>query len=489
MSFASLFAMMSVAQQLGEGADLDDVLQVIARGIIEVIGFDAVAVNVRRDDGDFEVRAVVGPPELENLRGERMTESVWLELLDSAERWGGVYLTREAEMADGVASIDPWRERFASGAEPVDTADTAPGFLPPAVWEPEFALLVPVYADEQLQAVISVDLPRSGMTPDPEQQALLELFGVRVGIALTRVTEAGRATDRVRLYRASFAESPLATALLDSRLRLIDVNDAFLQLTDAIPGEWDGRVLADVVAVDADELAWRFDGLEPGEGASVAEFCGLRHPRGLHWDRWVDVTARRVESITDAALFVCTIADRTQARAELNAIRYRADHDGLTGLTVREVWLDELNDRLRGQRTGVLGVLICDLDGFKEVNDTSGHVAGDAVLRSVAEAMLTAAHRRDVVCRWGGDEFAVVCTRKTLTEVNDLAAAIAVGVRGISTSASASDPVSGLGISIGIAALENPEPTVSSTTLVDVADGALYRAKVHPTQRWQATVI
>lgn len=173
----------------------------------------------------------------------------------------------------------------------------------------------------------------------------------------------------------------------------------------------------------------------------------------------------------------------------MNAIRYRADHDGLTGLTVREVWLDELNDRLRGQRTGVLGVLICDLDGFKEVNDTSGHVAGDAVLRSVAEAMLTAAHRRDVVCRWGGDEFAVVCTRKTLTEVNDLAAAIAVGVRGISTSASASDPVSGLGISIGIAALENPEPTVSSTTLVDVADGALYRAKVHPTQRWQATVI
>ncbi|MDF3283533.1 diguanylate cyclase [Gordonia sp. N1V] len=426
MGFASLLAMMSVAQQLGEGADLDDVLQVIARGIIEVIGFDAVAVNVRRDDGDFEVRAVVGPPELENLHGERMTESVWLELFDSAERWGGLYLTREAEMADGVASIDPWRERFASGAEPVDTADTAPGFLPPAVWEPEFALLVPVYADEQLQAVISVDLPRSGMTPDPEQQALLELFGVRVGIALTRVTEAGRATDRVRLYRASFAESPLATALLDSRLRLIDVNDAFLQLTDAIPGEWE---------------------------------------------------------------FVCTIADRTQARAELNAIRYRADHDGLTGLTVREVWLDELNDRLRGQRTGVLGVLICDLDGFKEVNDTSGHVAGDAVLRSVAEAMLTAAHRRDVVCRWGGDEFAVVCTRKTLTEVNDLAAAIAVGVRGISTSASASDPVSGLGISIGIAALENPEPTVSSTTLVDVADGALYRAKVHPTQRWQATVI
>lgn len=353
------------------------------------------------------------------------------------------------------------------------------------MWEPEFALLVPVYADEQLQAVISVDLPRSGMTPDPEQQALLELFGVRVGIALTRVIEAGRATDRVRLYRASFAESPLATALLDSRLQLIDVNDAFLQLTDAIPGEWDGRVLADVVAVDADELARRFDGLEPGEGASVAEFCGLRHPRGLHWDRWVDVTARRVESITDAALFVCTIADRTQARAELNAIRYRADHDGLTGLTVREVWLEELESRLHSQRTGVLGVLICDLDGFKEVNDTSGHVAGDAVLRSVAEAMLTAVHRKDVVYRWGGDEFAVVCTRKTLTEVNDLAA----GVRGISTSVSASDPVSGLGISIGIAALENPEPTVSSTTLVDVADGALYRAKVHPTQRWQATVI
>ncbi|WP_237669563.1 hypothetical protein [Rhodococcus sp. BS-15] len=69
LSGDALLKMMNVAHQLGGGRDLDDILHIVARTVIEVIGFDAVAVNVRRDDGDLEVRAVIGPPEVEQIRG------------------------------------------------------------------------------------------------------------------------------------------------------------------------------------------------------------------------------------------------------------------------------------------------------------------------------------------------------------------------------------------------------------------------------------
>jgi len=97
---------------------------------------------------------------------------------------------------------------------------------------------------------------------------------------------------------------------------------------------------------------------------------------------------------------------RTRLSREARATRERAEHDGLTGLLNRE----GMHERVRRlQDAGCpYALVLLDLDGFKAVNDTYGHAAGDDVLRQVGERLREAVRRGDAVARLGGDEFVVV---------------------------------------------------------------------------------
>ncbi len=91
-------------------------------------------------------------------------------------------------------------------------------------------------------------------------------------------------------------------------------------------------------------------------------------------------------------------------------MRFRATHDGLTGLWNRGVIMDLLGRELaRSRREQVCtAILICDLDHFKSVNDTYGHPAGDDVLRETAKRLVASVRSYDFVGRYGGEEFLVV---------------------------------------------------------------------------------
>jgi diguanylate cyclase (GGDEF)-like protein/PAS domain S-box-containing protein len=98
----------------------------------------------------------------------------------------------------------------------------------------------------------------------------------------------------------------------------------------------------------------------------------------------------------------------TQVEAE-GALAYRALHDGLTGLPNRELLRDRLEQAVaRVERGGLVAVLMIDLDGFKEINDRSGHSVGDQVLVAVADRLRSRVRLGDTVGRLGGDEFVVV---------------------------------------------------------------------------------
>ena len=92
------------------------------------------------------------------------------------------------------------------------------------------------------------------------------------------------------------------------------------------------------------------------------------------------------------------------------AMRQQATHDGLTGLLNRTTIMDKLDDELaRSQRSGEpVSVLMVDIDKFKAINDTRGHLVGDAVLREASQRLKTAARRYDSVGRYGGEEFLIV---------------------------------------------------------------------------------
>jgi diguanylate cyclase (GGDEF)-like protein len=163
-------------------------------------------------------------------------------------------------------------------------------------------------------------------------------------------------------------------------------------------------------------------------------------------------------------------------------LSHQATHDALTGLGNRVLFAEQADRAVAGIRAGHvenLAVLLCDLDGLKDVNDTLGHAAGDEVLVTVAHRLAQAVRPDDCVTRVGGDEFAVI-----LLDIGGVEQANTVAIRIIDAMRS---PVAVGGkhhtprISIGIALSPSmTTPGGASTTVDDLfrhADVALYAAK------------
>ncbi|MCV7420579.1 sensor domain-containing diguanylate cyclase [Mycobacterium yunnanensis] len=479
--------LMAIVQELGVGEDLDDILQHVAAAVVDVIGFDAVAVNVVTRSGDLEVRTVVGPPELETLLGGALPQDGWLALLDASEQWGELRFCRSPVLDDSVPHVDPRPDRLSTPAVSPVGLDVEP-------WQPEFALLVPLWrAPRELLGVISVDLPRTGLTPDFQQRALLELFGTQAAAAIARVHAFDLASGKASLYRAAFVASPAPTLVLDAHLFVTDVNAAFLDLAEALEDEVLGRTLADLVILPGSDIeqTTALDALGVNESTILAEECALRHPRGHAWDRWVQVTARRVDDATTGPNYVCLVGDRTAVRQRMDELRKRAERDDLTGLYLRAAGMNELAARCQPAAADTAdpdvhdpavtqAVLYCDLDGFKQVNDADGHRAGDEVLAAVARCLTAAAEPSDILCRWGGDEFVLIASRTTMGEIVDLANELVSAVRTLAAAAPPGEPVRALGVSVGIAEFT---PPADPTAVLEAADAALYRAKTDAHQR------
>jgi diguanylate cyclase (GGDEF)-like protein len=165
------------------------------------------------------------------------------------------------------------------------------------------------------------------------------------------------------------------------------------------------------------------------------------------------------------------ITERTLAEAK---IRHMARHDGLTNLPNRVAFHDEMNQALARVRRGDMHAVLClDLDHFKDVNDTFGHAAGDALLRAVTARLRVCVRDIDGVARLGGDEFAIL--QASIERPED---AGSLAQRLIATISEPYD-VDGqqviVGASVGIALAPNDGTT--SDQLMRNADMALYRAK------------
>jgi diguanylate cyclase (GGDEF)-like protein len=209
---------------------------------------------------------------------------------------------------------------------------------------------------------------------------------------------------------------------------------------------------------------------DPGQNAKIV---------GVNWDVTVDVAlnerlknANRLSEARNAEL------EATKARIEHNAL-----HDALTGLPNRR-YLDEVLRRgaeEQTQRGGQLALLHIDLDRFKQINDTLGHAAGDAMLIHASKVLLSKLRTGDFVARIGGDEFVVVCSGDSGDDVlAGLAGRVIETMR---------EPVSydghecRFGVSVGIA-LERGTRIDPQRLLIN-ADIALYRAKARGRNRFE----
>lgn len=161
------------------------------------------------------------------------------------------------------------------------------------------------------------------------------------------------------------------------------------------------------------------------------------------------------------------------AREEL---RFRATHDALTSIPNRGVVLDAIN-RERSRQTregGSFGIILLDLDHFKSVNDTYGHLIGDAVLKETARRITSCVRPYDTVGRYGGEEFLVVVPGSDGHGTLALAERIRKAIESEPVPADAT-PVR-VTVSCGVAVSKGNKP-LDSHALLHLADEALYRAK------------
>ena len=172
------------------------------------------------------------------------------------------------------------------------------------------------------------------------------------------------------------------------------------------------------------------------------------------------------------------LRDREEARAR---IQYQAHHDALTGLPNRTAFMERLDNLIAASRANTqqgqvvegMALLFIDLDHFKRVNDSLGHLAGDTLLRTVAERITSCLRQTDLVARFGGDEFMVLLQHGgSKAEVEEVASKL---LRAVEAPVIVESWPLSVTPSVGIALF--PHDGTTADALIKNADTAMYQAK------------
>jgi diguanylate cyclase (GGDEF)-like protein len=287
-------------------------------------------------------------------------------------------------------------------------------------------------------------------------------------LVVEQVATWGKALSAKRVYRPEDC-----WALRQGRLYIVDGRDAGPRCAHVtsepiaymcIPLTAQGATLG-VFHLSADGAELEADALAHGV---VAGASGTR-PTG----RGGGVDARLTEGARSLGLWVAELLALSLANFRLReTLHAQSTRDPLTGLFNRRYMEDSLERELyrAAREGGTLGVIMADLDHFKDFNDQSGHVAGDAVLRALADLMSSNVRAEDVVCRYGGEEFTILLPNANLDETRQRAETLREAASNLVVSDSQR-----LTISLGVAAY--PGHGASARELIEEADAALYAAK------------
>ncbi len=284
-----------------------------------------------------------------------------------------------------------------------------------------------------------------------------------------------------RRYRHFFHNTPVMILSLDESLRILDANPFWLDKMgysiDGVRGLWCGKFV-----MPASFAQWERTWAARRTSSSQVDELEIQWMTrdGLIIDGIVDFTAF---ADNDSEVVYVTVRDVTEQKAAERRIYQLAYEDPLTGLANRRMFYERLESEVAfaEQHGTSLIVMMLDLDHFKEVNDSLGHDAGDALLRHIGDIIRREVRDRGLVARIGGDEFMILLSGSPdESEVNRLADDI---LRELKRPLSIQGNELYVTTSIGLSRYPDGK---TSHELVKMADTAMYKAKQQGRNRAEA---
>ncbi len=225
--------------------------------------------------------------------------------------------------------------------------------------------------------------------------------------------ERKRAEEKLRLAATVFESTLEGILITDAKTNIINVNQALCSITGYRAEELIGNTPNSIRSERHSHAFFRqlWDILNK-TGQWRGEIWN-RRKNGEVFPTWVNISAVPNSVTHSTSHYVAVFTEITELKLSEERLNYLAHHDPLTGLPNRLLFHDRLEQAvLQAQRSKhLIAVMFLDLDRFKAINDTLGHLIGDELLVAVAERLKHCARETDTIARLGGDEFAVIITR------------------------------------------------------------------------------
>jgi diguanylate cyclase (GGDEF)-like protein/PAS domain S-box-containing protein len=293
-------------------------------------------------------------------------------------------------------------------------------------------------------------------------------------VSFSDISERKRAEERLRLSDRVFRNTSEAIIITSPNGQVIDVNQAFVDITGWERDEIIGQNPRIMKSERQDPTFYKSMWQHIHEHGWWSGEIWDRKKSGEDYPKWLTINAVKDET-NKVTHYIGIFSDITKAKATEQQLQQMAFYDSLTNLPNRTLCRDRLEHELKSARrhNKKVALLFLDLDRFKDINDSLGHTAGDLLLVQAAQRLKSCVRDTDTVARLGGDEFNII-----LTEIENTSAIQRISKKIIDSMA---EPFNiqgheiNIGVSIGVSIY--PENGTDYDTLTKCADTAMYKAK------------
>ncbi|WP_405915390.1 putative bifunctional diguanylate cyclase/phosphodiesterase [Streptomyces sp. NBC_00728] len=306
------------------------------------------------------------------------------------------------------------------------------------------------------------------------ERTLAEQQAISQAALTARSAVAEALHDSEARFRAVFEGAAIGIGIADLEGNILQVNGALLRMFGGSEQSMRGRRVPEWTHAEDAPQVWRlYEELVRGEREHYHVEKAFYRPDGTAL--WTNLTVSLLRDADGEPQYQLALMEDTTERRLLNLrLRYEATHDALTGLPNRTLFFERLEKALAAGEGQRFGLCYLDLDGFKTINDSLGHAAGDRLLVEVADRLQTCATAPgEMVARLGGDEFVALTTGpNTEREVDELAGrimnALVTPIR-----------VDGRDLTVrgSVGVVEGPAGERGAAEVLRSADITMYRAK------------